>query len=116
MRCVIAGLLILFAFSCEQEKVQTLCDTNDPVMNLVWLKNLINEIKSDPKYLAVTISACSYQGQTLFHIQDSISSCMFCDLRDYSGQKYMPADLNDFIANQRNVRTIWCQNPDLCVN
>jgi hypothetical protein len=121
MRQRIFNLILLVYFSCEYEDAITensivLCGVNDPANNLAWLKNLISDIKSDPKYIAVTITAWQYQGQTIFNIYDAISSCAFCDLRTCNGQKFTPSDFNDFIISKKNEKKIWCLNPDLCLD
>jgi hypothetical protein len=115
-------LLLLVHFSCECEEIVpeensiVLCGVEDPANNLAWLKNLISDIKSDPKYVAVTITAWQYRGQTIFYIYDAISSCAFCDLRSCNGQKFSPSDFNDFMVNKKNEKKIWCQNADLCLD
>lgn len=108
-------LFILVSISChEKENALVLCNTEDPVENLQWLSELISQVQSDTKYTSVTISVLEYQGQTIFNIYDIIQSCVYCDLRDCSGQKFIPADFIDFASAEKNVRKIWCQNPQLC--
>lgn len=92
------------------------CGVENAQSNLPWLRNLIAKIKSDTKYVSVIITVCEYKGKTIFNIQDAISSCAFCDLRDCAGNKYSATDFNDFLVNKKNERKVWCQNPDLCVN
>ena len=88
-------ILIAFAMiACTHQEVLTLCNTEDPIQNLKWLKDFITEVKADPRYQSVTISAMEYQGQTIFNIYDIVQSCVYCDLRDCSGQRYM---LKDYI-------------------
>lgn len=110
-------IFLLFAiFACHNDETLTVCNSEDPVNNLQWLKRTIADVQSDPNYVSVVISVFDYKGQTIFNIYDMISSCAFCDLRDCSGQKYTPSNFNDLIANKKNERKIWCQNPDLCVD
>jgi len=116
MRFLLSVFLLLSFFACEKEEAKMLCNSEDPVHNLEWLRNTTIDIQSDPKYFFVIISVFEYRGQTIFNIQDMISSCAFCDLRDCSGKKFTPSDFNDLVTNKKNERKIWCQNPDLCVN
>lgn len=121
MRLFILLLLFATVLSCECEEASpqplvAVCGVENPQRDLKWLRDLISQIKADPKYVSVVITAFDYQEQTVFNIQDMISSCAFCDLRKCSGQKFTPADFNDFLINKRNEREVWCQNPDLCVN
>lgn len=109
-------VFILTLLACTKEEILKLCNSKDPVNNLEWLKDTTFQIQSDPKYVSVVITVLEYKGQTIFNVYDAISSCAYCDLRDCSGKKYTPGDLNDFVTNKRNERKIWCQNPDLCVN
>lgn len=115
MRFVYLFYLITF-FACRNDEALTLCNSEDPVNNLPWLKSATSDIQSDPKYVSVVISVFEYQGKTIFNIYDMISSCAYCDLRDCSGKKYTPSNFSDFIANKKNERKIWCQNPALCVD
>ncbi len=108
--------LLLIFLACDKEKTITLCNPEDPVNHLPWLKRATSDTQSDPKYISIVISVFEYQGQTIFNIYDMISSCAYCDLRDCSGQKYTPSNFSDLIANKKNERKIWCQHPALCVD
>ncbi len=108
-------LLVTF-FACHNEEALTLCNSEDPVNKLSWLKRTTDDIPSNPNYVSVVISVFDYEGKTIFNIYDMISSCAYCDLRDCLGQKYTPSNFNDLIANKKNERKIWCQNPALCVD
>ncbi len=95
-------LFTLVSISChEKENTLVLCNTEDPVENLQWLSALISQVQSDTKYTSVTISVLEYQGQTIFNLYDIIQSCVYCDLRDCSGQKFIPADFIDFAQQKR---------------
>jgi len=109
-------LFVLITISCNEEEALQICNTENPVNNLKWLADFIEKVKFDPKYVSVTISVFEYQDQTVFNIYDVIQSCLYCDLRNCSGQKYTPTDFSDFAASKKDVKKIWCQNPDLCVN
>jgi hypothetical protein len=114
MRRIILIAIIMMA--CTRQEVLTLCNTADPVKNLKWLENFIAQVKTDPRYQSVTISVMEYQGQTVFNISDIVQSCVYCDLRDCSSQKFMPADYVHFVANKKNEHKIWCQNLQFCVD
>ena len=111
--------IILIAFiiaACTRQETLTICNTENPVDNLKWLADFIDEVKIDPRYQSVTISVMEYDGQTIFNIYDIVQSCVYCDLRDCFGQKYVPADYIHFAANEKHERKIWCQNPLFCVD
>jgi hypothetical protein len=116
MRILSLIFLLLTVFACHNDETLSVCNSEDPVNHLPWLKRTITDIQSDPNYVSVVISVFDYKGQTVFNIYDMISSCAFCDLRDCSGQKYSPPDFNDLIANKKNERRIWCQNSALCMD
>jgi hypothetical protein len=116
MRLGLCLFFLITFFACRNDETLPLCNSEDPVNNLSWLKRTTADIQSNPNDVSVVISVFDYKGQTIFNIYDMISSCAYCDLRDCSGQKYAPSDFNDLIANKKNERRIWCQDPDLCVN
>lgn len=109
-------LIALIIGACTGQEALTVCNTENPVENLKWLADFIDEVKTDPRYQSVTISVMEYDGQTIFNIYDIVQSCVYCDLRDCSGQKYVPADYIHFAANEKNERKIWCQNSLLCID
>jgi hypothetical protein len=118
-RLLFSLLLFIQLLSCTYENAVPLtgnatCGVLRPDIELEWLKNLIIEIESDPKYVSVIITAYDYKGQTVFNIQDAISSCAFCDLRICSGNKFTRTNVSDFISNKTNERKVWCQNKQLC--
>jgi hypothetical protein len=110
-------IIVLLALpACRNDQGLALCNSENPVDSLPWLKTTVADIQSNPNYVSVVISVFDYKGQTIFNIYDMISSCAFCDLRDCSGKKYTPSNFSDLIANKKNERKIWCQNPALCVD
>jgi len=44
-----------------------------------------------------------------FHIQNPVSSCMFCEVYNYDGVKIVWTDesFNDFMKNSQKLRVVW---------
>ena len=69
-------LLVLALFSCkETEDPIMACGVADPVENLPWLKEKIEEIKAGDFSDATSIIMATYQGQTVFYAN---TCCAFC--------------------------------------
>lgn len=111
----VAFILCLLLISCQRDEAQQICSTSDLVADLTWLQDLTQHITENPdQYHSVIITRFNYRNQTVFDVYDMISSCVYCDLRDCSGNKFTPENFNDFIVNKTGEQKIWCQNPALC--
>ena len=115
-------LLLVFLFSCEKENIEVsesetstikklpvVCNIKDPVNNLVWLQNKINDFKQSNRYLnegyAMNIWVSNYKGQELIIIfegnewslgRNDYYTCtgqLFCD---YSNINNSCPDYNEF--------------------
>ena len=61
----IVWLTLVFAFGCTNEKVE-LCGGEDPVANLTWLEDRIQEYETAGIYWQTNVYQYTYRGQILF--------------------------------------------------
>ena len=99
---IIIMSLIFLHFSCEKDEndnQETVCGTTNPLQEIEWLKNLINELENAPtteiyiytykgeKVFAVTTCAICPDGVTQVHDCDSNIICVF---GGYAGMNICP--------------------------
>jgi hypothetical protein len=65
--CLIA--ILLMAFSCEDDIITT-CNTNDPLEELDWLKEIKNNLELSNSAAGFEIIQYSYQGNDVFWVDD----------------------------------------------
>ncbi|ODS82444.1 MAG: hypothetical protein ABS46_08875 [Cytophagaceae bacterium SCN 52-12] len=87
-------LLLPFIFSsCKKgtsSPAISACGVKDPVNNLSWLKEIIDEAKRDGTASITTIKKFEYEGDTYFTYYQAYQSCMNCIIFDCSGARVIP--------------------------
>ncbi len=69
------------------------CGVKDPVNNLPWLKQKVDDAKSAGTVSMLTIKKFEYKGNTYFHYYEIYMSCLYCIFFDCSGEQIIPGEL-----------------------
>ena len=93
-------LLSLFFISCEK-------DEKLPI-NPEWLNTMISQLENSP-LPGIIINAYQWNETNYYHVSNPISSCMFCDVYNYSGDKiiWTNDEFSDFINNGKLIKVVW---------
>lgn len=89
-------LLPFIFFSCKKKTLSptiSACGVKDPVNNLPWLKEIVDEAKSTGTASTMTIKKFEYEGNTYFNYYEAHLSCMNCVIFDCSGERVIPGAL-----------------------
>lgn len=92
----VALLLPLIFSSCKTKThspVVSACGVKDPVNNLPWLKQKVDDAKSAGTAGMMTIKKFEYKGNAYFHYYEAHMSCMYCIILDCSGEQIIPGAL-----------------------
>ena len=76
----------------------------------VWLKAKIDSISDGPLAFGVRVYRYEWRGEFVYHIENPISSCAYCELYDQTGAKMQFPDnetFEDFLTNKKNRILIW---------
>ncbi len=93
---LIALLLPLIFSSCKTKTHSpevSACGVKDPVNNLPWLKQKVDDAKSAGTASMLTIKKFEYKENTYFHYYEAIMSCTNCVIFDCSGEQVIAGDL-----------------------
>ena len=120
MKNLLFLFLIVFLFSCEKENIAVkdsetnaiknlpvVCNVKDPVNNLTWLRNQVNDFKQSAAYLnegfAMNIWVSNYKGQELFiiyignELSNGVATYYACTGQSYCDYSNKPCpDYNEF--------------------
>ncbi|HLN21075.1 MAG TPA: hypothetical protein VK213_08305 [Bacteroidales bacterium] len=97
------AFLILFSclvISCEKdEKLPP---------NPEWLNTLISSLESS-QVPGIVIYAYKWNEEYYYQVSNPISSCIYCEMYDYSGVKvnWTDAEFNDFLSNGKRIKAVW---------
>ncbi len=88
-------LTLSLAVSCKKdERVDiSACGVKDPVNNLPWLKEMVDEAKRAGTANITTIRKFEYKGNAYFTYYQAHLSCMNCIIFDCSGERVTPGAL-----------------------
>lgn len=108
--------LVVFIYGCGKDAQSTdpnACTLADPVINTVWVQQIIAGTDC-PLYKGATLSSCTYKGQTCIYLENMASSQGVCTqvVYDCKGQKLLEgffpdSDWQDFKNNMTNKSTFW---------
>ena len=93
-------LLSLYVISCEKdEKLPP---------NPEWLNTMISQMEN-LSLPGIIINAYQWNETFYYHISNPISSCLFCEVYDYSGNliTWTDDDFADFMNNGRLIKVVW---------
>lgn len=113
---LVALTLSALILSCKKETLSSdvsACGVKDPVKNLSWLKEMIEDEENRPNQL--TIRKFEYKGQTYFDWSLLVMSCMACRVYDCDGnvlsfgEVYDENEYSDFVEASRGAtsKIIW---------
>jgi hypothetical protein len=92
--------LLLLVISCKKdEKLPP---------NPDWLNTKISQLESSP-LPGLTINAYRWNEVYYYNVLNPISSCMFCEVYDYSGDLITLTgdEFKDFVDNGKLIKTVW---------
>lgn len=88
------GYLLLFSIcwlfaSCKKEEGANVsaCDVKDPVSNLSWLKEILDDAGRKKQDGMLIVKMFEYKGETYFDVALPIYSCMTCNVYDCGGNR-----------------------------
>ena len=93
-------LLSLLVFSCEKdEKIPS---------NPDWLNTMISQLENS-SLPGISIYAYKWKEEYYYHVSNLISSCMFCEVYDFKGEKisWTGDKFTDFTKNGKMIKVIW---------
>ena len=89
--CVLLGILSLLLSGCKDNHSQenlSACGVKDPVNNVSWLKQLVEEARQEREDSYLTIRMFDFEGQTYFSYYKSYMSCIGCVIYDCNGTRF----------------------------
>lgn len=97
LSCLLVMLSLVAFSSCKKDKriidplrlnsEVSACGVKDPVNNLQWLKEIVQEAKKDGSDKYLTITKADYNGNTYFDSWLGYSSCWKCSIFDCGGNR-----------------------------
>ena len=107
-------LLVLAFVSCkETEDPIMACGVADPIENLPWLNEKIEEIKAGDFSDETTVNMATYQGQTIFFAQLCCALCLSESPVFYDCQGEI-VEGDRIILNLEDRQTIWKSKNSKC--
>ena len=76
----------------------------------IWLKAKVDSIAAIPETFGITVYRYEWNGEFVYHIENPISSCVYCELYDQNGMKVEFTDdetFQDFVENKKNEVVVW---------
>jgi hypothetical protein len=76
----------------------------------VWLKAKVDSIAAIPEIFGITVYRYEWNGEFVYHIENLISSCVYCELYDQNGMKVEFTDdetFQDFVESKKNEVVVW---------
>jgi hypothetical protein len=93
-------LLSLVIISCEKdEKLPP---------NPEWLNTMITQLESSTTP-GIIVYAYKWNEDYYYNVSNPISSCMFCELYNYQGDKpnWTDDEFSDFALNSKLIKAVW---------
>lgn len=104
---------MLVFMGCSENPGPAACGVENPIENLPWLKNAVQEAQSWGFSEYSYLIQASYQGNTVFYFG---SCCPFCNwaiiIRDCQGNQIENVDLGQL----KDQQTIWKPKNSVCEN
>jgi hypothetical protein len=102
----ISCLLVLLVLGCNKNAIK---ESSKDIP--AWLQDKINSMSNERSYGGVKIYRYKWNGEQVYYIDNPISSCMYCELYNQSGNHIKIAD-NDtqfiqFLGDKSNAVIIW---------
>jgi hypothetical protein len=99
-KIVFVFFLSLLFISCEKEEKLP--------PNPEWLNTMISQLEDSPTP-GIVVYAYKWKEDYYYNISNPISSCMFCELYDFQGDKQTWTDdvFSDFASNSRLIKAVW---------
>jgi hypothetical protein len=75
-----------------------------------WLKAKIDSIAAIPDHFGTTVYRYEWNGEFVYHIENLVSSCAYCELYDHNGIKLEFTNdetFQDFLENKKNEVVVW---------
>lgn len=107
---VVSGLMValLLSAACDAGSTSEPFDYDQDTP--VWLKAKIDSIAAIPETFGITVYRYEWNGEFVYHIENLLSSCVYCELYDQNGMKLELADsgtFQDFVENKTNEVVVW---------
>ncbi len=101
-----AFFILFLCFSCERYSPPAFPE------NPLWLETRIKTIEAGTNF-GYKINVYTWKEGYYYHIENMISSCMFCELYNYEGVeiRLSESEMNDFLANGKLIGTVWSSPP-----
>ena len=104
--------LSAFVASCRNHSTEPFDYTKDTP---AWLKDKVTLMSSDTAkfYAKTTVYRYSWHSDYVYYISIPLSSCMYCEVYDQTGQKLKfssDAMLQDFLNNRSDEIIVWQSN------
>ncbi len=102
MKKLFPFLLALLVFgACEKQRFED--------KNPTWLDQLIEEMEVKPYYGGSYINQYTWQNHFYYEITIPVSSCMYCDVYDYEGNRinWEENEIDDYLENRSKKLLIW---------
>jgi len=99
-KIVFLFLLSFLVISCEKEEKLP--------PNPEWLNTMISQLENSP-LPGIIIYAYKWNQDYYYYVLNPISSCMYCEIYDYSGTKITLTDEKfiDFTTNSKRIKAVW---------
>ncbi len=92
-RLILNSILIsLLLFGCKNTVGPFSCDSDAPD----WLITKLESETQSYDYFGTKVYRYEWKGESVYHIEVSISSCAFCELYDENGDPMVFADEEEF--------------------
>lgn len=90
----------LLIISCEKEEKLP--------PNPEWLNTMISQMENS-QLPGIVIYAYRWNEEYYYYISNPISSCMYCEIYDYTGTKvtWTNDEFEDFITNGKRIKAVW---------
>jgi len=100
-KTVLTVLIMLFLSTCEKQRF----DDRNPR----WVEELIEDMETNPYYSYSVLSRYAWDNHFYYEIFNPISSCAYCDVFDYKGNRinWEEYDLEDYLQNRTDMVIIW---------
>jgi len=103
-------LLSIMIVSCDGEGDDSeyeICGKNDPD----WFISLIESLETDStSFRNANVAEFEYNGESLFHVMNPLSSCLYCYVYDCDGNLVeWPSvdDFQDYEQNREYIAHLW---------
>ena len=107
------SIILLSLFSCKNEKISSaedLCGVSDPVNNIGWLKNAINELEADE---FTYFNSAIYEGSPVVYSGNCDPAVNFVSfLQNCSGDTL--GFTNEFYERLSDVKLLWKSEDSKC--